>query len=406
MICRVCRNEKLDKFLSLGESPLANSFLRKESLGKDELRFPLELCFCNRCSLVQLSYIVDPDLLFKNYLYVSSTSNSFRNHFTKMAQNTVKRFGLNSSSLAVDIGSNDGILLKGFKGYGINVIGVEPAENIAKIAQKEGIETINSFFNGGAVSNIIKSKGKADIVTACNVFAHVDDISSVVHDVKDLLKEDGIFIIEVQYLLRTLKDMTFDNIYHEHLSYYSLSALKYFFESHNLNIFDVEEVETHGGSIRVFIQRKGSKYEISSKVNDILKGEKEAGLEKIETYVEYAKKVYLIKDKIVSYVDKLKAENKKISGYGAPAKSSTLLNFCKIGNNKLDYIVDDSPLKVGLYTPGTHIPIVSSKELDRNTPDCIIILAWNFAEEIIKKTEKFANLGVRFIIPLPEPKMI
>jgi SAM-dependent methyltransferase len=406
MNCRICNDNKLEKFLSLGDSPLANSFLRKEELDNNELYFPLELCFCSNCSLVQLSYIVDPKVMFKNYLYVSSTSNSFRQHFSHMSRDIVNRFRLDTGSLAVDIGSNDGILLKGFKGFGISVIGVEPAENVSRIAQEQGIDTINSFFNEEVVQNIIKNKGKADIVTACNVFAHIDDISSVVENVKKLLKDEGVYIIEVQYILRTLEDMTFDNIYHEHLSYYSLTALKYFFESHGMSIFDVEEVNTHGGSIRVFVQKKRGNNQASSRINEMLEHEIKKGLDKLDAYLEFAKRVYLIRDKIVSYVNGLKAENKSISGYGAPAKSSTLLNFCKIGKDKIDYIIDDSSLKTGLYTPGTHIPIVSSEKLDMDTPDCIIILAWNFAEEILKKTEKFANKGVRFIIPLPEPKMI
>ena len=406
MKCRICSSKNLEKFLSLGESPLANNFLKKEDLEKEELKFPLELVFCNICQLVQLSYVVDPKLMFKNYVYVSSTSNTFRQHFTKMAEDLKKDFNLDENSLAIDIGSNDGVLLNGLQKFNIKVTGVEPATNVAKIAEENGVETINDFFNKEVVNKIIDKKGKADVVTACNVFAHIDNINSVIENVKLLLKDSGIFVIEVQYLVNTIEDMTFDNIYHEHLSYYSLTALKYFFEKRNMEIFNAIKILTHGGSLRVFTQQKNNKRKINENVNKILDHEKKIGINNIEVYKEFADKVYSVKEKLNSYIQNIKKGNRIIVGYGAPAKSTTLLNFCSIRKKEIDYIIDDNPLKIGLYTPGTHIPVLSSGELEKNTPDYIIILAWNFAPEILKKTKKYTDKGVKFIIPLPEPRIV
>ena len=406
MECRICKNEDLEIFLSLGKSPLANSFLTGEDLTKEEKKYPLELVFCNDCKLVQLSYVVDPEVMFKNYVYVSSTSKTFRIHFTKMAEDISKDFNLNEDSLVVDVGSNDGILLKGFQKCGVQTIGVEPATNIAEIAQKNGVETINDFFDNKVANQIIDKKGNADVVTANNVFAHINDIDEVIKNVKLLLKENGIFVIEVQYLVDTIENMTFDNVYHEHLSYYTLTSLNYFFKKHGMDIFNVQRVDSHGGSLRVFIIKNSEKHEINEEVGKLLDYEKKIGVDKIDLYNKFSDKVYGVKEKLISYVKDIKNQNKSIAGYGAPAKSTTLLNFSNIGKEFIDYIVEDNPLKIGLYTPGTHIPIVSSEFLDKRTPDYVLILAWNFAQEILSKTKKYSDKGTKFIIPLPEPKIV
>ena len=406
MECRICKNKGLEIFLSLGKSPLANNFLSKEQLEKKEETFPLELAFCNNCKLVQLTYVVPPELMFKNYVYVSSTSTTFKIHFTKMAEDISNSFNLNDKSLVVDIGSNDGLLLKGFQKFGVKTIGVEPATNIAEIAQKEGIETINDFFSRKVVNGVIEKKGNANVVTACNVFAHIDDIDDVIGNVKLLLKEDGIFVIEVQYFVDTIEKMTFDNVYHEHLSYYTLTSLNFFFKKHGMDIFNVQRVDSHGGSLRVFVKKTGGKYEINEEVKKIMDYEKSIDIEDLETYKKFANKVYEVKEKLISYIQDIKNQGESIAGYGAPAKSTTLLNFCNIGKDFIDYVVDDNPLKIGLYTPGAHIPVVSSEYLDEKTPDYVLILAWNFTHEILEKTKKYANQGVKFIIPLPEPKIV
>lgn len=402
MNCRICSNKGLKRILSLGKTPLANSFLSKEELNNEEKKFPLEIFFCDNCKLVQLGIVVPPELMFKNYVYVSSTSNTFRVHFAKMAEDISNYFMLNENSLAVDIGSNDGILLKGFKKMNVQTIGVEPATNVAKIAEQDGVETINDFFGRKAADEIIKRKGHADVVTAANVFAHINYIHDVVENVKHLLKKDGIFVIEVQYLVDMIEKMTFDNIYHEHLSYFALIPLVHFFRMHGMEVFDAKRVDSHGGSLRVFIKKAGSNHATNKSVNEILKNEKRLGIGDFEPYKEFAEKVYDTKKKFVSSIKNLKSQRKKIAAYGAAAKSNTLLNFCNIGADYIDYVVDDNPLKIGLYCPGTHIPVVSSKMLDENKPDYIVILAWNFAKEILEKIGKYADDGVKFVVPLPE----
>ena len=405
MKCRICKSD-LIKFLSLGAMPLANGFLPKEDLDKEEKSFPLETCFCSKCKLVQLSYVVDPEIMFRNYVYVSSTTKTFQQHFTKMAEEIAKEFGLNKNSLAVDVGSNDGILLKPFKELGIQTIGIEPAANIAKIAEQNGIETINDFFSRNAVNQIIEKKGNADVITATNVFAHISDINSMVENVKALLKKDGIFVIEIQYLIDTIEKMTFDNIYHEHLYYYTLTSLINFFKKHGMEVFDAKRVESHGGSLRVFIKMAEDKHKIKDSVNKLLDYEKKMGAESIDLYKKFADNVYSVKENLVSYIKDIKKRGKTIAAYGAPAKGNTLLNFCSIGADYIDYVVEDNELKIGLYTPGTHIPVVGSKILDDKIPDYILILAWNFAKEILEKTKKYAKQGVKFIVPLPEPKIV
>ncbi len=403
--CRICGNSELKKFISLGKTPLANNLLSEKELDKEEL-FPLELMYCRNCHLCQLSYIVPPEKMFKHYVYVTSTTETFKKHFRTMAEDITLRFNLGRNSLAVDIGSNDGLLLKNFKDLGINVIGVEPADNIAHLARENGIFTINDFFNDKVVNDIIRMKGEADIITANNVFAHVADIKSLTENVKNLLKKEGIFCIEVQYILDTLQKMTFDNIYHEHLSYFSVLSLTEFFKKQDMHIFRVDHVDTHGGSIRVFVQRNGGKFTAEKSVSNFIEAEKDFGLDKLETYEEFAQKVYSIRDKIQAFMKEINKNGKRVVGYGAPAKATTLLNFCGINSSHIENIIEDNPLKHGLIVPGVRIPIVGRERLDANPPDYVVILAWNFADEILRKNNHHYLNGTRFIIPLPEPRMV
>ena len=403
MACRICNNVNLIKFLSLGQTPLANSFLEKEDLNKKEDTYPLEVGFCPNCKLVQLDYVVPPRMMFTNYLYVSSTSDTFKLHFSKMAEELSNMMKLDGNSLAVDIGSNDGVLLKGFQKFGVRTVGVEPATNIAEIAKKDGIDTINDFFNDRVTDQILSSKGHADVITANNVFAHTDAIKRIIYNVKRLLKDDGIFVIEVAYLVDMLQKMTFDIIYHEHLFYYSLAPLDYLFNQQGMQIFDVQRIPTHGGSLRVFVKKLESSKTVEKSVSEILRKEKEMGIHELGIYENFANRVYKAKEQLVKLIKDLKNQGKAIAGYGAPAKSTTLLNFCGLGRGFIDYIVDENNLKQGLYTPGTHIPITPPSMLDKRRPDYILILAWNFAEEILNKTKKYKDDGIKFIIPLPEP---
>lgn len=406
MPCRICHNPNLQEFLSLGVTPLANNFLRKEDLGKPEPKFPLALCFCVQCKLVQLSHTVDPEQMFRHYVYVTSTTKTFQQHFGKMAEHLTERFCLGKGSLAVDIGSNDGLLLKGFQKHGVQVMGIEPATNIAQMANAAGVDTINNFFNAQTAAEIVQRKGHADVITANNVFAHIGDIHAVAEHVKALLKPTGIFVIEIQYFGDTMRDMTFDNVYHEHLSYFTLTSLQQFFHSVGMQIFDVQHVDSHGGSLRVFIQRAHGPHAVSAAVAALRAEEQRSGINELPTYQCFAQRVYETKQKFVETVLALKREGKRIAGYGAPAKASTLLNFCQLTAHHLDYIVEDNPLKQGLYQPGTHIPVVDSEHLTAHLPDYLIILAWNFAPEILAKVKPLMDQGMKCIVPLPELRMM
>lgn len=415
-VCRICSASDLKRVLSFGPTPLANAFLRREDLRKEEVYFPLDVHLCTECGLLQLIDVVAPEILFKDYVYVSSTSPVFVAHFEKFADDVYKRFGLNAESLVIDIGSNDGILLRPFKKKGVRVLGIEPDKTIAKIAEQKGITTVSHFFDNRVAKKLKKEFGQADIITATNVFAHINDIYEVAKGVHLLLKPNGVFIIEVPYVLDFLKQNLFDTVYHEHLSYFSVSSLNRFFKEAGMEIMDVERVETHGGSLRVFARKKhegtrkqtrtDTKERVLDAVERFLEQEKKMGLQKEEVYRDYAYRIGENRAKLLLLLAGLKGKGKRISGYGAPAKGNTLLNFFSIGPDVLEYIVDDSPLKQGKFTPGKRIPVVSGAELRKNPPDYLLILAWNFAPSIMKKNEAFSARGGKFIIPVPIPKVI
>lgn len=405
--CHFCESKRLVKVLDLGKTPPANSFLKKKDLRKREKSFPLQVYFCKNCGLLQLGHIVDPEILFKHYVYVSSTSPIFVKHFEDYAKSVFKRFNLGKKSLVIDIGSNDGILLKPFKSLGAQVLGVDPAENIARIATREGIPTLPKFFNTALAEEIVSKYGEAEVVTANNVFAHTRDLSEIVEGVKILLKKNGVFIFEVAYLGDFLEKNLFDTVYHEHLYYHSIAPLTKFFKAHQMKVFDVERVSTHGGSIRVYVKKNIGKHKIKDSVKKIIREEIKKGLNKEKTYKEFAKKIEANKEDLTKLLDNLKEQGKMIVGYGAPAKGNTLLNYFGINSKILDYIVDDSPLKQGLFTPGTHIQVVSSEKLNRSTrPDYILVLAWNFAGPIMDKLTSFSESGGKFIVPVPTPTVI
>jgi SAM-dependent methyltransferase len=391
--CRCCKNQSLKSVLSLGESPLANNLLN--DFNEFDEMFPLEVQYCPSCHYCQLSYTVPPEKLFSTYLYTSSTAKSFRDHFEKAAIQYIDEFKLNKNSYVVDIGCNDGIALVPFKNKGINVIGIDPAENIVKLCREKGIDTIHSFFNSDAVDYIITKSGKVDIVTASNVFAHSHEIKDIVKNVFKLLKQDGVFIIEVQYLKDTIKDLTFDNIYHEHVSYWSVTSLNNFFNSFGLSIVKVEHSDTHGGSIRVFIKNKTE--DIDDSVQKYLNEEFEFGLTSFNRYEEFAKVIENKKQNIQKNFKALKENNIKIIGYGAPAKATTSLNYFKIDNTYIDYIVEDNTLKHNKIIPGVKIPIFSKSKIELNKPNLIVIMAWNFAKEIKENNKQYINDGIKMV---------
>jgi len=404
--CRVCKRKNLTKVMVLGPTPLANAFLKKNQVDFAEEFYPLDVYFCKSCSFLQLGHVVSPQILFGDYVYVSSTSQVFIDHFKEFADSVYKMFKLNSKSLIIDIGSNDGILLKPFKNLGIKVLGIEPAIEIAKVAIKDGIETIAEYFSVDLARKIVKKKGKASVVTATNVFAHIDDLDEVINGLKILLDDDGVFIIEAPYLIDFIQKRYFDLVYHEHLSYWAIAPLITLFKRFDMKVFHVEKVNSHGGSIRVFVAKNKSKHKTQKSVEEFLNKEKKMKLADINTYLEFNKKIQENRVALMSLLGKLKMKGKKIVGYGAPAKGNTMLNFFSIGTETLDYIIDNSSWKQGLYTPGKKIPVVSPDALNRDNPDYVLILAWNFAPSIMKNNEKFSKAGGKFIIPVPKPKII
>jgi len=402
--CRVCKNKKIYKFLRLGPIPLANSLLKSEQLTSKEPFYPLDVYFCPECGLVQLKDVVSPEILFKDYVYLTGMSQTMKQHFYQLAVELINNFRLSRDDLVVDIGSNDGTLLKGFKQLGIKTLGIEPATNVALAAEREGIETINDFFSVEVAKDIIKRKGHARVITGTNVFAHINGLDGVLKAVNNLLTSNGMFVIEVPYLVDLLSKTEFDTIYHEHLSYFSLRPLVALLKRFNMELFDVKRIPVHGGSIRCYVTRSPST--IKSSVCKLLALEEKLKLNSLKTYLEFGARVRNIKRQLTSLLRTLKEKGYTIIGYGASAKGNTLLNYCKIRTNILDYIVDNTPFKQGLYTPGTHIPIVPTDRILENAPDYALLLAWNYLDEILRKEQKYRELGGKFIVPIPEPRIL
>ncbi len=386
--CRSCGSYKLKRVVSLGYQPLANNLLKNKN--QQEEMFPLEMNYCLECHNCQLSVVVDPEKMFSNYLYLSSTTKTMRDHFENAANKYVKDFKLSAKrSYIIDIGSNDGVALKPFKNLKFNnLLGVEPAKNLAKLANKQKIKTFNGFLNK---ENLKKIKKNADLILASNVFAHSDKLKTMAECMFKLIKNNGTIIIEVQYLLNTLKDLTFDNIYHEHYNYWSLTSLVNFFKNFGGNVFRAEKIDTHGGSLRIYVS-KNSKTKIEKSVKNLLNEEIKFGIQNYKTYQKFGKKVYKIRDNVRKSIIKLKKNNNRIVGYGSPAKATTSLNFFGI-SNEIESIVEDNKYKQGKFLPGMKIPIVSKESLKKK-PNYLIVLAWNFFKEIKKNN---ADLAENFI---------
>ncbi|MFL2852840.1 MAG: NAD-dependent epimerase/dehydratase family protein [Candidatus Pelagibacter sp.] len=388
--CRSCGNKNLKRIVSLGYQPLANNLLKKKN-EQCEL-FPLEVNYCERCHNCQLSVAIDPKKMFSNYLYTSSTSKLFRNHFVEAAKKYTRELKLNKKkSIIIDIGSNDGVALKPFLEMGYkNIQGVEPAKNLAKLANKNKIKTFNGFLEK---KNLKKIKKNASLILASNVFAHSDKLKEMTECMIKLLGKNGTIIIEVQYLLNTLKDLTFDNIYHEHYNYWSLTSLINFFNQFDIKIFRAETIDTHGGSLRIYI-KKNKNIKIENSVKKLLKKEEDFGIKKFKTYQDFGKKVYKIRENVIKNLNKLKSKNNLIIGYGAPAKATTALNFFGV-SKQIDFIVEDNKLKHNKFIPGVKIPIKSKSEI-KNKKSIVIVLAWNFFEDIKKSnsdlSDKFINI--------------
>jgi len=402
--CRICKGKKLIKFLDLGYQPLANSFLSKEQLSSEEPAYPLAVYFCQDCNLAQLLHVVEKEILFKDYIYFSSGMPKLSNHFRDYAMDIMNRF-LKPGDFVVELASNDGILLKFFKENGYKILGIDPAENIAKKAMESGVDMVVDFFSTNIAKEVVKEKGKAKVIMANNVVAHINDHHDLAKGVETLLDKKGVFVFEAPYLIDMFENLTYDTIYHEHLSYLAVRPLKTLFEKFGLEIFDVKLFPVQGQSLRVFVCKKGE-YEINESVEKYVKLEESWGLNKIDSYFDLAKRIEESKIKLNSLLEDLKKKGKRISAYGAPAKGNTLLNYCGIGSDLIEYALDDLPSKQGLFTPGTHIPAVTKEYSQKNIPDYFLLLAWNYAKLIQEREQDFTNRGGKFIIPVGQIEIL
>ncbi len=400
--CRICGSKDLVKILDLGETPLANGFLTEKELKKEEEKFPLVVYFCKGCSLVQLLDVVDPKILFGNYHFMTSASKPAIDHFIKYGRELVDNFIKNKNDLIIDIGGNDGTLLGSVKDH-CRVLNVEPASNIADISVKNGIATINDFFSGDLARRILDEYGKAAVVSANNIIAHTDKVKDIFAGVKLLLKDEGVFVFETHWVKNLIGEGGFDQIYHEHLCYYSLHALKHLIDSTGFFLKDVKSVPMQGESLRVYA---GKTNEASTAVDEFLRIEKETGLIDVKTFLGFSDKIIENAKNVKELLALLKKQGKKIVGYGAAAKGNTLLNYFQIGPDLLDYIIDTTPLKWGCYSPGMHIPIVHPDELKINPPDYVFLLVWNYADAILEKERELREKGVKFIIPVPTVRVV
>jgi hypothetical protein len=404
--CRVCEKDRFEQFLPFGKTPLANSLLITPDEFTNEPFYPLNVYFCRSCSLVQLLDVIDPEVLFRNYIYVTGTSETMANHNREYARTVVDLLKLSPEDLVVEVASNDGSLLRNFKPYNVRILGVEPATNIAEKACASSVETLNVFFNSTVAQQLRESHGPAKVVIANNVLAHVDETKDFLLGCKTLLHDHGLVVIEVPYLRNLIEQLEYDTIYHEHLCYFSISTLLRLCESVGLGIVRVDHVPVHGGSLRIYAGPANQSRGHTPKVLAFADEERTSGLNELACYERFALDVQRNRWAIVDLLNHLQSSGKSIAGYGAPAKSCTFLNYCGIGTNLLPYTVDKNPMKVGLYTPGMHIPILSVLKLLEDQPDYVLILAWNFADEIMRQQKTYYDRGGRFIIPIPEPKVV
>jgi len=399
--CRFCSTPIKHIFVDLGKTPLSNSYLSKDDLSKPEHMFPLCVYVCEKCFLVQVPEFEKPENIFREYLYFSSFSESWIDHAKKYVDFMLKHFDFDKDKLVVEIASNDGYLLQFFKENSIPVLGIEPAINVAKHAESKGIPTITEFFGTSLASKLRQDGKQADLIIGNNVLAHVPDINDFVKGLQYLLKPNGIITMEFPHLLQLIKNTQFDTIYHEHFSYLSLLVVNKIFLSHNLKIFKVDEISTHGGSLRIYAVHESNTIQDDSSVKSILEGEKNFGLEELETYKNFSDKVTKIKDELLSFLHDEKMKNKTIICYGAAAKGNTLLNFCGIDSDLIEYVVDKNNHKQGKYLPGSHLPIKSPEEVSKTKPDYLLILTWNIKDEIVKQMDSIRKWGGKFVITIP-----
>lgn len=405
--CRFCGTPLRVSFADLGMSPLSNSYLAAANLNRMEPFYPLHAWVCDSCLLVQLEQFETPQNIFSDYAYFSSYSDSWLEHARKYARDSIERFSLKSSDLVVEVASNDGYLLQYFAQERIPVLGVEPAANVAAVAEKRGVPTCVKFF-GVQTAQELRSSGKqADLLIGNNVLAHVPDVNDFVAGLAVLLKPEGVLTVEFPHLLSLMEQTQFDTIYHEHFSYYSFLTAEKIFAAHGLSVFDVEQLGTHGGSIRIYAAHRTSKHCVAGeRVAQLRAREQAAGLDRLEAYSAFADKVKAVKRSLLLFLIRAREAGKRVVGYGAPAKGNTLLNYCGVRSDLLEYTVDRSPHKQGLYLPGTHIPIFPPDMIARTRPEYVLILPWNLQAEIVEQMRDVRSWGGRFVVPVPETRVL
>jgi SAM-dependent methyltransferase len=406
-VCRACGDPNLEPVLDLGKTPLANALLSQSRINEQEPEFDLVLAFCRRCSLVQITESVPPEVLFRNYLYFSSFSEELLSHAGEIARRMIGARKLNAKSLVLEIASNDGYLLQNYQSAGVPVLGIEPALNIAKVAREgKNIPTISEFFGRDLALRLSSSGRQADVVHANNVLAHVPDLHGFIEGLRLILKPKGVAVIEFPYVKDMIDQVEFDTIYHEHLSYFSLTALDRLMRGHGLMTQDVERLAIHGGSLRVFVGHDADGDTPSGAVRRLLADEESWGVEHVSFYKGFGAKVERLKTGLLDLLGMLKHEGRRIAAYGASAKGATLLNYFGIKEQTLDFVVDRSTAKQGLYTPGTHLPIYATEKLLESMPDYTLLLTWNFAREILEQQSAYRQRGGRFIVPIPTLQVV
>lgn len=403
--CRGCGSHDLDLVFSLKPSPIGDAYVTPEQVNVPQPSYPIDLHMCSNCGLAQILDVIDPEILYGDYIYITASSLGLPEHFIAYADNVISRCGLNPGSLVVDIGSNDGTLLRCFQKQGMSVLGVEPATHIAAKATGSGIRTLDKFFSAALAKEIAAEHGHAKVITSNNVFANIDDLASWIDAVNELLASDGIYVFESFYLADVVKNMVFDFIYHEHLSAFSVKPIRLMFERAGLELVAVQHVPTKGGSLRYFVQRPGGPLTNDNSVTDYLLSEERMGLYKQETYSAFAEKINGLKTQTREFLAEAKRKGKSIAGFGASITGTTLIYHFEIGEY-LDYLVDDNPAKQGRYSPGIHLPVFPTSTLYERKPDYVLVLAWRFAEAFIEKTQAYLKNGGRIVIPVPEFRLV